>query len=432
MTPTSANKRLLADVFRRESARLIAVLTARVGPAHLDLVEDAVQDALVAALRRWPLAGIPNNPGAWLQIAARNALIDKLRRQRFEQPVADDQTLEQLNAQHAALGADAADDPEREEPFADELLRLLIYCCHPALRRGAQVALTLRLACGLSVEEIGAALFVAPDTIAQRIVRAKQTLQEAQVEFELPAASELRSQRLDSILQVIYLLFDAGYLSTSHTEAIRPLLVADALRLVDSLLSHPATNTPQTRALAAVLQLTAARLPARRAADGSLVGLEQQDRGHWDRSLIASGFRWLDASLEGEDLSRYHIEAAIAAAHARAESFQSTDWREIVSHYDLLLARFPSPAVAVSRAIALRYAEGPERAWAALQNSDLDAPFEDTVLFRAARAELLQAVGATDRAVADLERAIALAGNAHLRQLLATRRAAWTAPALPD
>jgi RNA polymerase sigma-70 factor, ECF subfamily len=411
---TRAGSPLIDGLFRREFSRIVASLAARVGADRIDLAEDAVQDAMVAALRAWPRTGIPNNPGAWLQKASRNALIDRLRRARFEQPTDDPALFEQ-----------PADAPSSDEELSDELVRMLIYCCHPSLSHGAQVALTLRLACGLSIEEIARALFATPESISQRIVRAKETLRRAAAHFELPETTALHAERLPGVLQTVYLLFDAGNLSTAESEAIRPLLIADALRLTDILLAFGPTNTPATRALGALLHLVAARLPGRRAADGALRTLEQQDRSLWDRAHIARGFHLLGAAAEGSDLTRYHIEAAIAAVHARAREFAATDWREILQHYDLLLERFPSPAVAVSRAIAVRYAEGPDRAWRELTQNVFDPAFEDTVLNRAARAELLYALEDYPRAIAELDAAIALAENAHVKELLTKRRSSW-------
>jgi RNA polymerase sigma-70 factor, ECF subfamily len=416
-----AGSPLIDGLFRREFSRIVASLAARVGADRIDLVEDAVQDAMVAALRAWPRTGIPNNPGAWLHRASRNALIDRLRRARFEQPTDDVALLER------PADAPGSDEPLSDEELSDELVRMLIYCCHPSLSHGAQVALTLRLACGLSIEEIARALFAAPESISQRIVRAKETLRRAAARFELPETAALHAERLPGVLQTLYLLFDAGYLSTVESEAIRPQLVADALRLTDILLAFGPTNTPATRALGALLHLVAARLPARRTADGALRTLEQQDRSLWDRAHMARGFYLLGAAAEGTELTRYHIEAAIAAVHARAPEFAATDWREIQQHYDLLLARFPSPAVAVSRAIAVRYAGGPDRAWRELTQNAFDPAFENTVLNRAARAELLCALEDYPRAVAELDAAIALAENAHVKELLTKRRNSWLA-----
>ncbi len=421
MTTTNRSGVLLAEVFRRESGRIVGSLIRRVGPARLDVVEDALQDALLAAMRAWPLSGVPTRPAAWLQRASRNALVDRLRRARYETTQDEIESLVEGPTDEASL----VETNSSSEVFNDDLLRLLTYCCHPSLSQGAQVALTLRLACGLSSDEIATALFVTPESIAQRIVRAKRELREAAVVFELPEPQEFRTQRLAGVQQTIYLLFDAGYMSTTAAEPIRLALVQDALRLIELLLRYPPAHDPTTAALAALMYLTAARLPARRTADGKLVALEDQDRSRWDAQLIARGFDCFASSVTGEHLSRYHIEAAIAALHARAPSFASTDWPAIVRQYDLLLERFPSPAVAVSRAIAIRYADGPAQAWQAFEKLSAERGFESSVLYLAGRAELLHAMGDIAAAQQALAAAVEAAGNAHVKDLLRKRQRSW-------
>lgn len=394
----------VADLFRRESGRLCAVLAAQVGPARIDAVEDAVQDALVAAMRRWPVAGVPRNPAGWLYRSARNALVDRLRRARFEAALPDEDLQRALDA--AAAGQDqfdaalaAVDSVEAGDPFADERLRLLACCCHPALSPGTQLALTLRLACGLGVEEIGRALLIDPATVAQRIVRGKRELRERAASLELPPLAELAATRGESIRHAIYLLFDAGYLNEGEGEWLRPAICADALRLARLLASHPATASPPAEALAALLCLCAARLPARSDAEGRPVPLARQDRSRWDPALIAEGYRRLERSIGGKRLSRYHIEAAIAAAHARAPSLAATDWAEIVEHYDQLCARFPGPAARLNRIVALGHARGAAAALAELQAAEALrggeaglAALEGGALHRATRAALLDAL----------------------------------------
>jgi RNA polymerase sigma-70 factor (ECF subfamily) len=402
---------------------LVGALAARFGARRLDLIEDAVQDALVAAMRTWPHHGKPNNPAAWLTTSARNALLDRLRQRRFE---SDDAST--------AIDADAELDPELsletvgmrdERAFDDAQVRLLVYCCHPVLSTAAQVTLTLRLACGLSTDEIARALYAAPESAAQRIVRAKQQLRAAAVQFEMPPAAELAERRLPGMAHTIYLLFNAGYSSAADAEPIRPLLVADALHLVTLLLGHEITATPATFALGALLCLTAARMPARRDSRGSLVRLEHQDRNLWNRELIARGFDLLNASLAGTELTRYHEEAAIAAEHARAPSFDATDWRAIAAHYDRLVERFPSPAAAIGRAVALRYAGSPTQGLAALREVAAHDDVESDLGYHAAHAELLYAIGDSHQAIDELRAAAALAGNTGLKQLFAAREREW-------
>ncbi len=402
---------LIEDLFRHEAGRLIAMLTKRVGARRLDVVEDAVQDALLSAMRAWPLQGIPRNPSAWLHVAARNALADRFRRAKFE--VSGEMDVERGEDADMAFSSEAA--------LQDELLNLIAYCCHPALAPSAQMALTLRLACGLSVQEIAGALLATPESIAQRIVRAKRELRERSVSFELPAARELAEERLPAILHATYLLFDAGYLSAYHEQWSRPVLCADALRLARLLAAHPVTDEPQTHALAALLSFSAARLPARVSQDGKPVPLAAQDRSKWDRTLITLGFRHFDAAIGGEVVSRYHIEAAIAAVHARAPSFEQTNWMEILTHYDALAERFPSPIVSLNRIIAMRYARGADAAWSAFQSTDSLRALHESLIYQATLGELNAAMGNEQAAAAAYRNAAMLAGNEELAALFDSR-----------
>jgi RNA polymerase sigma-70 factor (ECF subfamily) len=406
---------LVADLFRRESGRLIAILTARVGAARIDAVEDAVQDALVKAIGRWPMQGVPDNPSAWLYTIARNALTDRLRRSKHE--TTGDSGIEL---------ADEAVDPglPSEESLGDEQLRLIVYCCHPALSQAAQLALTLRLACGLGVEEIAGALLTTPESISQRIVRAKRALRARGVVFELPPAHELVNDRLPGILNALYLLFSAGYLSVSHHEWLRPALCADAVRLARLLATTPVTAEPEAQALAALLHLTAARLPARTSDSGQPIPLAQQDRTKWDQTMIAAGYSFFASAIRGSTLTRYHIEAAIASVHARATGVEDTDWEEIVGHYDQLCALYPSPVASLNRIIALRYARGAQAALDALCASDTVAQLQDSLMLHAAVAELYDALG-DHRSAADAFRAAAeLAGSGSLAELFRSREQA--------
>jgi RNA polymerase sigma-70 factor, ECF subfamily len=308
-----------------------------------------------------------------------------------------------------------------EAALQDELLNLIVYCCHPSLSPSAQMALTLRLACGLGVNEIAGALLATPQSIAQRIVRAKRELRELAVSFELPSARELAEHRLPTILQAIYLLFDAGYLSIHHESWSRPMLCFDALRLVRILAAHPATDEGQTHALAALLHFSAARLPARSDEQGRPVPLIQQDRAKWDRVLIAAGFRHLDAAIGGTSISRYHIEAAIAATHARAASFASTDWAEILAHYDALNEFFPSPIVSLNRIIALRYARGADAALDEFHETDSLRDLQESLLYQATLGELHCALGNDSIASQAYAAAATLAGNEALAEMFRQR-----------
>ncbi|MDY6946965.1 MAG: sigma-70 family RNA polymerase sigma factor [Pseudomonadota bacterium] len=406
----AAARGLVADLFRRESGRLIALLASRAGVARIDVVEDAVQDALVAAMRNWSIHSVPNKPAAWLYTAARNALTDRLRRARFEVPV--EFTAEQAADPDNAFSAEAA--------FDDELLRLIAYCCHPSLTPASRLALTLRLACGLSTDEIAHALLTTPLSIKQRIVRAKRQLRDAEVTFEI-APQELVQERLPGILNAIYLLFDAGYLSPRHPQWFRPLLCEDALRLVRMLAAHPLTAEPETQALAALLHLTAARAPTRVDAQGHPVPLAKQDRSRWDVAAIAAGMEYFSESIRGDAVTRYHIEAAIAVAHAGAVSMETTDWAQIVRHYDQLCELFPSPVATLNRVIALRYARGAEEALRALRASDELHAVQDTMVYHATLAELHEALEEHGQAAAAFHAAAELAESETLAALFRRR-----------
>lgn len=401
---------LVADLFRRESGRLIALLASRVGVARIDLVEDAVQDALVSAMRNWSINAVPNNPTAWLYTAARNALTDRLRRARFEVPA--EFTKEQTTDPDNAFSAEGA--------FDDELLRLIAFCCHPSLTPASQLALTLRLACGLSTDEIGHALLTTPLSITQRIVRAKRELRDADVTFEV-APRELVQERLPSILNAIYLLFDAGYLSPRHPQWFRPLLCEDALRLVKMLAAHSLTAEPETQALAALLHLTAARSPTRVDQEGRPVPLAKQDRSHWDAAAIAAGMEYFSRSIRGDAVTRYHIEAAIAFTHASAASMETTDWAQVVRHYDQLCELFPSPVATLNRVIALRYARGAQEALRILLASNELHAVQDTMVYHATLAELHEALEEHDQAAAAFNAAAALAESDTLAELFRRR-----------
>ena len=401
---------LVADLFRRESGRLIALLANRVGVARLDMVEDAVQDALISAMRNWSINPVPANPSAWLYTAARNALTDRLRRARFEVPAEFTQELTE----------DADNSFSAEAAFDDELLRLIAFCCHPSLSPASQLALTLRLACGLSVDEIAHALLTTSQSIMQRIVRAKRELREADVTFDI-APRELVQERLPRILNAIYLLFDAGYLSPRHPQWFRPLLCDDALRLVRMLAAHPLTAEPETHALAALLLLTSARSPARVDDEGQPVPLAKQDRSRWDRAAIAAGMEYFSRSIRGESLTRYHIEAAIAATHASANSMETTDWAQIVRHYDQLCELFPSPVATLSRVIALRYARGAQEALLALRASDELHAVQDRMVYHATLAELHEALEDRVQAAAAFSAAADLAESDTLAELFRRR-----------
>jgi len=349
---TADAHRAIDAVWRIESARLIAGLARMVG--DVGLAEDLAQDALLAALERWPEAGIPDNPGAWLMATAKHRAIDQLRRRKMQERK-HEQVAYQLDEQERAMpDFDAALD----DHIGDDLLRLIFTACHPVLSTEAQVSLTLRLLGGLTTEEIARAFLAPVPTIQQRIVRAKRTLREARVPFEVPAAAQL-PERLSSVLGVIYLIFNEGYSATAGDDWVRPALCEDALRL-GRILAELAPAEPEVHGLVALMEIQASRLRARVGTEGEPILLPDQDRARWDRLLIRRGLAALERAeqLSGA-LGPYTLQAAIAACHARARTPEETDWTRMTALYDALAQLTPSPVVELNRAVAYAMAFGP-------------------------------------------------------------------------
>jgi RNA polymerase sigma factor (sigma-70 family) len=410
----AATRRAIETVFRLESARLVGGLLRIVG--DLALAEDCAHEALVRALERWPETGIPDNPGAWLMATAKHRAIDELRRRQM------------LERKHealeggAGLGAPSAPDLESaiDDGVGDDLLRLILVACHPVLSAQARVALTLRLLGGLTTEEIARAFLVPEPTIAQRIVRAKRTLAEARVPFEVPRGAELAA-RLPSVLEVIYLIFNEGYAATRGEDWLRPALCEDALRL-GRILAGLVPDEAEVHGLVALMELSASRARARVGPSGQPILLLDQDRSRWDGLLIQRG---LAALARAESLARplgpYALQAAIAACHARARTAAETDWKRIVALYDALAELTRSPIVELNRAVAVSMAFGPD-AGLPLVDALLDEPALRTYhLLPSVRGDLLGKLGRTDEARVEFERAAALAQNARERELLLAR-----------
>jgi RNA polymerase sigma-70 factor (ECF subfamily) len=386
---------------------VLAALLRRFGPDELDLLETAVQDAMLRALERWPIEGVPERAEGWLVRVAHNLAIDALRRRSAAGPRLED------------ARRDAVDEELPPARTLDDQLCLMFLCCHPALPRAAQVALTLKIACGLSTQQIALAFLTDEATLAQRVVRAKQLLRRAGAVFELPDPDELPA-RLEPILDVLYLVFGEGHSPTDGDAAIKQELCDEALRLARLV----AQLSPAASALCALFCLQASRAAARIAGDGGLLLLPEQDRARWDRELIALGFSYLEAAAHGTELSRFHIEAGIAGCHAAAPTHDATDWGKIVELYDLLHARAPSPVVDVNRAIAIAMLTG---ALAGLD--ELDAIPERELIDRypyalAAYAELHASLGELEPARAYLDRALAHQPSRIQRALLERKRAA--------
>jgi RNA polymerase sigma factor (sigma-70 family) len=409
--------RAIETVWRIESAKLIAGLTRMVG--DISHAEDLAQDALVAALERWPETGIPDNPGAWLMATAKHRAIDGFRRNKLL-----DRKHEELAYDADAIQRTMPDyDSALDDDIGDDLLRLVFTACHPVLATDARVALTLRLLGGLTTDEIARAFLVPVSTMAQRIVRAKRTLADAKVPYEVPRGEEL-GPRLSSVLEVIYLIFNEGYSASAGDDWIRPQLSEEALRL-GRILAGLAPDEPEVHGLMALMEIQASRFKARVAADGTPILLLDQNRARWDQLLIRRG---LTALQRAESLAAepgpYVLQAAIAASHARARNADETDWRAIASLYGRLARLTGSPVVELNRAVAVGMASGPEAGLAVTEPLVEERSLKGYHLLPSVRGDLLMKLQRYEEAAAELRRAAELAGNARDRALLLDRVAA--------
>ena len=426
MTTTDVH-RTITTVWKIESAKLIAGLARMV--RDVGVAEDLAQDALVAALERWPETGVPDNPGAWLMATAKHRAIDHFRRNR------------RLERKHAELGAELADrqdtmpdlDAAIDDPVGDDLLRLVFTTCHPLLSSEARLALTLRLLGGLTTAEIARAFLVPEPTIAQRIVRAKRTLSEARVPFEVPRGAEL-AERLASVLAVIYLIFNEGYTATAGDAWMRPELCEEALRL-GRILAELMPNEPEVHGLVALMEIQASRFAARVGPSGEPILLLAQDRTRWDYVLVRRGLAALErAEALGGASGPYALQAGIAACHARAQTLEETDWARIVELYDALAQVAPSPIVELNRAVAVGMASGPEAGLELVEALASDPALQGYHLLPGVRGDLLEKLGRFDEARQEFERAAALTRNARERAMLLERARASgpDGPSAPD
>ena len=418
---SSDTHRAIEAVWRIESAKLIAGLTRIVH--DVGLAEDLAQDALVAALERWPESGVPEKPGAWLMATAKHRAIDLLRRGQMQERKHGEVGYE-LESRQESLVPDL--DARLDDPVGDDLLRLVFISCHPVLSREARAALTLRLLGGLTTDEIARAFLVSETTVAQRIVRAKRTLTEAQVPFEVPRGEDLAA-RLSSVLEVLYLIFNEGYSATAGEDWLRPQLCEEALRL-GRIVVGLVPEEPEVHGLVALMEIQASRSRARVGPAGEPVLLLDQDRGRWDQLLIRRGLAALKRAEElGGEPGPYVLQAAIAACHARAMTPEDTDWARIVSLYDELIQLNPSPVVALNRAVAVAMAFGPSAGLQLVDGLLGEAALKGYHLLPSVRGDLLHKLGRFEEAKEEFDRAASLTRNARERDLLLARATASSA-----
>jgi len=404
---------LVEHLFRRQAGQLVATLTRVFGIQNLDLAEDVVQDTLYRALQQWVYRGIPDNPSGWILRSARNRAVDVLRRQaRFREKQAD--IIQQLKSQRKD---GPASEVFLENELRDDQLRMMFTCSHPALPRDARTALTLKTLCGFSVSEIARTFLTRKTTIAQRIVRAKRKIRDDNIPFEVPDTNAAR-YRLDSVLEVLYLLFNEGYSAHEGENLIRQDLCEEAIRLTHILIEHPVGKQPKTHALLALMLFQASRLPARVDSEGRLLLLKQQNRALWNQRLINAGMHFLDRSSHGTELTEYHLQAGIAACHATAPDYAHTDWDRILAFYDHLININNSPIIILNRAVALSMVKGAESGVRELEKLHNLHSMKSYHLFHATLADFYEQSRQADRAKKSYEEGLRLVSNRAEREFL--------------
>lgn len=406
---------VVEHLFRHESGKMVATLTGIFGVEHLTLAEDVVQEAMARALQTWPFYGVPQNPSAWIMRTSRNLALDVVRREK----VFRDKEPEIIR-----LTEDKSSEPYggffAEQEIADDRLRLMFVCCHPQVPAEAQVPLALKTLCGFSITEISRAFLATDAAIAKRLTRAKQKIAEAKIAFEIPSGPEL-TQRLDGVLRSLYLLYNEGYKASGGDKLIREEICAEAIRLAEALAAHPSGNQPKTHALLALMLLNTARIPARMDDEGNLLRLRDQDRSRWNQSMIARGMMEMARSASGDEISEYHLQAAMSACHCRAANYEATDWPQILSLYDRLLAYDNSPVVALNRAVALAEVSGPQAGLEAVLDIKDRQALDDYYLFHAVLGEFKMRLNFQQDAANHLKKALELAQIKSEQDLLQER-----------
>jgi len=413
---------LVDHLFRHQAGQMIATLVRVFGPRHIDLAEEVVQEALVKALQLWSYRGIPENPSAWLIQVAKNRALDLLRREASLQEKSEE--IVRSFAAQEALANRSAGASSNNEAF-DDSLAMIFMACHPAIAREARVALTLKTVGGFGTGEIARAFLAKEPTIAQRLVRAKRLIRDEGITFELPSAKEM-SARLDSVLEVVYLMFNEGYAAHSGENLVRADLCEEAIRLCSLIVQHPATNLPKSHALLSLMLFQAARLATRVGEGGELFLLAEQDRTRWDRRLMARGFHHLDQSAAGQEFTEYHLQAAIASCHAAATRYELTNWEQIVRLYDLLVALNPSPVIALNRAVAIAKHRGAEAGMREVEKVLEHPALRQYYLLPATVGELWQELGEVNKAADHFRQALRCPCSEPERRFLQKKLAAIT------
>jgi RNA polymerase sigma-70 factor (ECF subfamily) len=392
--------RVVEHLFRHEAGKMVAILTGIFGLDHLTLAEDVVQEALARALQTWPFYGVPENPSAWIMRTSRNLALDAVRREKV---------FREKEPEIIRLIESAPPDAEISgQEIADDRLRMMFVCCHPAIPSEAQVALALKTLGGFSPKEIGSAFLTSEAAIAKRLTRAKQKIREAKVPFEIPAGPEL-AQRMDGVLQSLYLLFNEGYKASSGDKLVREDICSEAIRLASLLAQHSAGNQPKTHALLALMLFNTARIPARLDSEGNLLRLQEQDRSQWNQPMIAQGMLHFAKSAAGNEITEYHLQAGIAACHCTAKDYASTDWRQILALYDRLVEFDDSPVIALNRAVALAEIQGPQAGIEAVQAIKNLPSLESYYLLHAVLGEFELRLKRVSAAAKHLQKALELA-----------------------